>query len=51
MRNKIRSWFIRDDAATAIEFAMVGLLFLTMMLGIIEISIYFCLRRFLEGAR
>lgn len=34
----IRNYFLRDDGATAVEFGMVSLLFISFLFGIIELS-------------
>lgn len=36
--NSLRNYFLRDDGATAVEFAMISLLFVSFLFGIIELS-------------
>ncbi|MFH1158634.1 MAG: TadE/TadG family type IV pilus assembly protein [Pseudomonadota bacterium] len=50
MFNRIKSWFIKDKGTAAIEFALVGLPFIVMLIGIVEVSLYFASGVVLEGA-
>jgi Flp pilus assembly protein TadG len=50
MLNKIKSWFIRDDAVAAIEFALAGLPFIIMLVGIVEVCLFFSTAVSMEGA-
>lgn len=50
MLGRIKKWFLRDDASVAIEFAMVGLPFIIMLIGMVEACLYFSTAISLEGA-
>ena len=50
MLNKIKSWFIRDDASAAAEFTLVGMPFIIMLIGIVEVCLFFSTAVNLEGA-
>ena len=50
MLNKIKSWLIKDDAVAAIEFALVGLPFIIMLVGMVEVCLFFSTAVSLEGA-
>jgi Flp pilus assembly protein TadG len=47
---KLKSWFTNSDATVAIEFAMVGLPFIIMLIGIVEVCLFFSTAVSLEGA-
>ena len=46
----MKSWFIKDDATAAIEFALVGFPFMVMLIGIVEACLFFSTAVSLEGA-
>jgi len=50
MLNRIKNWFIRDDATAAVEFALVGFPFIIMLVGIVEMCLFFSTGVSLEGA-
>lgn len=50
MWGKIRHWHSCNKGTAAIEFAMVGLPFIIMLVGMIEISLFFSSAVSLEGA-
>lgn len=50
MLGLIRKWFKRDDGATAIEFSLLFLPYMTISLGIVELSLMFASASLLEGA-
>ena len=50
MLNKIKNWFIRDDGTVATEFALVGLPFIIMLIGFVEVCLFFSSAVSLEGA-
>lgn len=46
----LRSWFRKDDGATAIEFSLVAIPYFMLSLGIIELSLMYASASLLEGA-
>ena len=50
MLGKIISWFIRDDASAAVEFTLVGMPFIVMLIGIVEMCLFFSTAVSMEGA-
>jgi len=50
MLNKIKRWIVEDDGVAAIEFALVGLPFIIMLVGFIEVCLFFSSAVSLEGA-
>ena len=50
MLNQIKGWLIEEDATAAIEFALVGLPFIIMLIGFIEVCLFFSSAVSLEGA-
>lgn len=50
MIKKIRRWFRRDDGVVAVEFALIAIPLFTLILGIIETSLFFAAGSVLEGA-
>ncbi|MDE1153521.1 MAG: pilus assembly protein [Micavibrio sp.] len=49
MRRNFKRWLRGDDAATAVEFAMVVPPLLTLIIGILEVSMFFAAGTVLEG--
>lgn len=50
MIKSIRKWMVQDDGVTAVEFSLVALPMFLMIMGIIELSMYFASATVLEGA-
>lgn len=50
MAGKLRRWIKKDDGVVAVEFALIALPFFLMLLGLIEISLYFASGVVLEGS-
>lgn len=50
MLNSLKRWFAEDRGVAAIEFALVGLPFIIMLVGIIEVCLFFSSAVSLEGA-
>jgi Flp pilus assembly protein TadG len=48
--NMWRKWWNGDEAATAIEFAIVGVPFVFIMIGLIEVSLMFAANSMLQDA-
>lgn len=46
----IRRWWRREEGVTAVEFALVALPMFTMIMGILELSMFFASGNILEGA-
>jgi len=47
---KLKSWFTNSEASVAIEFAMVGFPFIIMLIGTVEVCLFFSTAVSLEGA-
>lgn len=50
MLKRLRRWWRREDGVTAVEFALVAVPMFTMIMGILEMSLYFASGNILEGA-
>ena len=50
MLRKLKSWFTNSEASVAIEFAMVGFPFIIMLIGTVEVCLFFSTAVSLEGA-
>ncbi len=50
IRNCIKKWTCEKDGSTAIEFAMIAIPFTFILIGIIELSLYFATTTVLHGA-
>ncbi len=50
MLKTFKRWYINDNGVAAIEFALVGLPFIIMMVGMIEVCLFFSSAVSLEGA-
>lgn len=50
MLGKLRKWCLREEGSAAIEFALVGVPFFMMLIGTVELSLYFATGVVLEGA-
>jgi len=50
MFSRIRGWLVKDTGSAAVEFALVGLPFITMLVGIVEMTLFFATGVVLEGA-
>lgn len=50
MFRKLKNWLIEDGGSPAVEFALVGLPFIVMLIGIVETSMFFASGIVLEGA-
>lgn len=50
MMKMVRKWIKSEKGAAAVEFALVGLPFITMLIGIVEASLFFATGVVLEGA-
>lgn len=50
MRRILRKWWGSDDGTTAVEFSLVGLPFVLMTVGIIELSVMFITQSMLQEA-
>jgi len=49
MLKNFKRWLRGDDAATAIEFALVAMPMITLIVGILEVSMFFAAGTILEG--
>ena len=50
MHNLLKKWTKKEDGSTAIEFALIAVPFVFMLIGIIELSLYFATTSLLHGA-
>ncbi len=50
MRNLFKKWRKQEDGATAVEFSLIAIPFVIIILGIIEISLYFATSSLLHGS-
>lgn len=50
MREKMKKWFGSGDGSTAVEFALVGLPFVLMTVGIVELALMFTTQSVLQEA-
>ncbi|MGB1077420.1 MAG: TadE/TadG family type IV pilus assembly protein [Bdellovibrionales bacterium] len=50
MYNFFKKWTKKEDGSTAIEFALIAIPFVFMLIGIIELSLYFATTSLIHGA-
>lgn len=50
MLRMIRNWLVREEGAAAVEFALVGVPFFMMLVGTVELTLYFSTGIVMEGA-